>query len=183
VNKYPAIFKDGKYIRPKFYFKWSGMNQRCHGSENRWSEHYKHRGIYVCEEWRNSYDTFHEWCLATYKEGMTLDRRDNDGPYSPDNCRWVTMADQNRNKRVTDRVKENFRRAGKIRLEKRRLIFGDARARTAAVCTYCRSIKPHADFYPNRTAASGYGTACRDCSLKKAKDYYARNREKYLKCP
>ena len=59
---------------------------------------YGQRGIKICDEW-NDYVKFHEGALTHgYKEGLTLDRIDNDGIYSPDNCRWVDRVVQGNNK-------------------------------------------------------------------------------------
>ena len=74
------------------------MNARC---RNPRKVYYHGRGIKVCERWRgkNGFANF----LADMGErpaGMTLDRKDNDGPYSPENCRWVTASQQSRNTRA-----------------------------------------------------------------------------------
>jgi hypothetical protein len=73
------------------------MIQRClnrnHGSYAR----YGGRGITICDEWRD-FANFGRWAESTgYKPGLQIDRRDNDGPYSPDNCRWLTDAQNKRN--------------------------------------------------------------------------------------
>ena len=68
-------------------------------------KNYGGRGIKVCPEWRESFEAFHDWAMANgYDENAprgqcTIDRIDNDKGYSPDNCRWVSMAVQNTNKR------------------------------------------------------------------------------------
>jgi hypothetical protein len=61
----------------------------------------------MCDEWRNSFDAFRDWAYANgYKEpatrkDCTIDRKDNNGNYCPENCRWVTQAENNLNKRNT----------------------------------------------------------------------------------
>lgn len=58
---------------------------------------YGGRGISICQEWLD-FAVFRSWALASgYAEGLTIDRRDNDGNYEPGNCRWVTTREQNRN--------------------------------------------------------------------------------------
>lgn len=84
---------------------WRHMKERCY-SENCVSYHrYGGRGITVCDEWKNSFQTFCEWAL---KNGFdpdadrfecSLDRIDNDGDYTPENCRWVDIKTQQRNRR------------------------------------------------------------------------------------
>ena len=60
----------------------------------------------MCPEWKDDFKAFHDWAMANgYLEGLTIDRIDNDRGYSPDNCRWVTMAEQNKNKRAENGYK------------------------------------------------------------------------------
>lgn len=82
----------------KLYQVWLGMRRRCLNEGDGAYARYGGRGITVCAEWANSFETFRQWAeTAGYAVGLTLDRRNNDGPYSPDNCRWATYAQQNRN--------------------------------------------------------------------------------------
>lgn len=86
----------------RFYGTWKSMINRC---ENPKYVHYKDyggRGIKVCEEWKNSIQTFHDWCVANgHQEGLTLDRKDVNGNYEPNNCRWATLKQQANNTRRT----------------------------------------------------------------------------------
>ncbi len=76
------------------------MKTRC---ENQNADNYKYygeRGISVCVEWKEDFDTFAKWALKSgYKDSLTIDRINVNGNYEPKNCRWVTMAEQNKNKR------------------------------------------------------------------------------------
>ena len=93
---------------------WSVMKQRCYNSSNKNYNRYGGRGITVCDEWRNDFQSFYDWAMANgYDENAptgqcTLDRIDNDKGYSPDNCRWVDMKVQRHN-RSDARVKNNER--------------------------------------------------------------------------
>lgn len=81
------------------YKVWCSMKQRCCNPNSKAYRDYGGRGIRICDEWVD-YEPFREWAMsAGYKQGLTIDRIDNDGNYCPDNCRWVGMSVQNANKR------------------------------------------------------------------------------------
>lgn len=78
---------------------WDSMIQRCTNIKNRQYRNYGARGIKVCDDWRD-FMTFYKWSIVNYwAPKMELDRIDNDGDYTPSNCRWVTHSANNRNKR------------------------------------------------------------------------------------
>ena len=84
----------------KLYTIYNNMKQRCYNNDNPRYNDYGGRGIAVCDEWLNDFMSFYKWAMNNdYKEGLTIDRIDNAGNYEPDNCRWVSMTTQNRNKR------------------------------------------------------------------------------------
>ena len=75
----------------RLYNTWSAMRERCYKPYKQNYKYYGGRGITVCDEWKDDFDTFAQWALANgYGETLELDRIDTDGNYSPDNCRWVT---------------------------------------------------------------------------------------------
>lgn len=81
---------------------WRGMNHRCYNNKHISFHNYGARGITVCDEWRNDFIAFYNWCMANgYEKGLQIDRRENDGNYTPDNCRFVTRKFNNNNTRKT----------------------------------------------------------------------------------
>lgn len=83
----------------RLYRIWSGLKNRCHNSS---CKNYCGKGISVCDEWKNSFENFMEWSLASgYADNLTIDRINNSGNYEPSNCRWISDEEQNRNKTDT----------------------------------------------------------------------------------
>lgn len=86
--------------RDKLYHVWKGMRGRCLSKTNKDYPNYGGRGIDICDEWMSSFQSFFFWAINSgYDKGLTIDRINNDYGYYPDNCRWATVAEQNKNRR------------------------------------------------------------------------------------
>lgn len=84
----------------RLYKSWNTMMYRCYNEKSTHWNDYGGRGISVCKEWKNPV-VFEEWAMSNgYQDNLTIDRIDVNGNYCPENCRWVTQAEQGRNKRT-----------------------------------------------------------------------------------
>lgn len=78
---------------------FNSMKQRCYNKNNKGFKHYGGRGISICNEWINDFKAFYNWAIENgYKSGLSIDRIDVNGNYTPKNCRFVSMKIQNINK-------------------------------------------------------------------------------------
>lgn len=97
--------------RTRLYYVWLGVKRRIYNPHTKKYPIYGGRGIGMCKEWTESYESFRDWALANgydpnAKYGdCTIDRIDVDGDYCPENCRWVDMKTQAHNKRSTHGTK------------------------------------------------------------------------------
>lgn len=83
----------------RLYSIFKGMSQRCYNKNNPAYCYYGGKGIKICDEWRNDFESFRNWSqLNGYSETMSIDRINPNGGYEPNNCRWVTMKVQQNNK-------------------------------------------------------------------------------------
>lgn len=88
--------------------KLCDMKNRCSNPRNRHYKDYGGRGIKVCDEWadkKQGHKNFQNWAVESgWKEGLSIDRKNNDGNYEPSNCRWATPKEQARNRRPNNLI-------------------------------------------------------------------------------
>jgi hypothetical protein len=96
-GKWKTNVKHGQ-TKTLLYRKWQSMLSRCRKHTNPSYAHYGGRGIRVCVEWK-AFENFRNWALKNgYKKGLSIERIDNDGDYCPQNCSFIPMSRQARNK-------------------------------------------------------------------------------------
>lgn len=93
------LIKGRSFYREPWYNSYRCMKSRCYREKDPSYKYYGGRGIKVCNEWLNI-ENFEKWVQEhPYFEGATLDRINTDGDYEPNNCRWATMFEQDKNRR------------------------------------------------------------------------------------
>ena len=96
TRKYPP----GTDAYSRLYRIWKSMKERCLREKHPKYSNYGGKGITVCSEWLK-YGPFREWAISSgYTDELSIDRKDNDLGYSPSNCQWKTVTEQNNNKRT-----------------------------------------------------------------------------------
>src|SRR5262245_46494190 len=86
--------------RSSLYSRWCAMKTRCGNPNAQHFAYYGGRGIQVCQEWLECFEAFAAWARRVgYRDGLLLDRNNNQLGYDPNNCRWVTDTESSRNRR------------------------------------------------------------------------------------
>ncbi len=100
--------------KTKLYNRWRSMKGRCSIEKLAGYKYYGGKGVTVCKEWEESFLVFKKWALKNgYRDDLQLDRTDNNGNYSPENCRFVTQKTNMRNRST---IKLSLQAAEEIRV-------------------------------------------------------------------
>jgi hypothetical protein len=80
----------------RLHHVWVQMKQRCYNQKDKSYKWYGEQGVSLCDDWSH-YESFYRWAMESgYEDGLTIDRIDSKGEYSPDNCRWIPLPDNAR---------------------------------------------------------------------------------------
>lgn len=97
-GKYKFVSTHGLSDHP-LYRKWNDVKNRCFNEKVMCYKYYGGRGITMCDEWKNDFQLFYDWCINNgWRKELQIDRIDNNLNYSPDNCRFVSRSENCRNK-------------------------------------------------------------------------------------
>ena len=92
---------DKEFSKERLYQIWTGMKARCYNKNHKDYKYCGFKGVIVCSEWKDNFKAFYDWSLANgYEDDLTIDRIDTFGNYEPSNCRWITISEQQMNRRV-----------------------------------------------------------------------------------
>ena len=87
-------YLSGKNSSHQLYKRYNAMMTRCYKEKHKTYQGYGSRGIVVCDEWKNNYPNFFNWAINNgWKYGLSLDRKDPDKNYTPENCQWITVSE------------------------------------------------------------------------------------------
>ena len=101
--KFPTKIKSisGKWKDSLLFERWNAMLARCYNKKGIGYARYGGRGIKVCDQWRNDFQSFANWAMSNgFSKRLQIDRINNEGDYEPSNCRFVTNRENGRNTRT-----------------------------------------------------------------------------------
>ena len=192
----------------RLYSIWDNMKQRCSNSNRGDYQRYGERGIVVSPEWRESFSVFCEWALTHgYDEHLTIDRRNNDGNYCPENCRWIDRVGQMNNygrnhviefkgksqtlqqwanetginsSTIRERLNEwdwTIEEALSVIPKHSTVIETDSG--TMKTCSECQNVYPMTNdfFAQKKSTRDGFNTSCKKCVREYNKKYWKENQK------
>ena len=92
IRRKPKYTIETRYPnRHPIYGTWLGIKSRCYNPNHESYKYYGGKGVYMCEEWKNNFQTFYDWMIDNgWEQGITVDRKNNNKPYEPSNCQLIT---------------------------------------------------------------------------------------------
>lgn len=96
-----GMYKHGK-SNTRIHKIWDGIKYRCNNQNATGYKNYGGRGIGVCHEWESSFESFYKWAMSNgYNDDLSIERIDYNKGYCPENCKWIPLGEQPRNRRNT----------------------------------------------------------------------------------
>lgn len=103
-----ALFATHRMKDTAIYRMWHNMRARCKYESTDRYKNYGGRGIQVCQEWDESFEAFYQWALSNgYRDGLSIERKDVNGNYCPENCCFILLEDQALNRTTTRYIEHN----------------------------------------------------------------------------
>lgn len=107
------------YRNTLLYSKWCGMKRRCNNINDTHYKNYGAKGIKVYNEWNENFECFKDWSIENnYNDSLSIERININGNYEPNNCKWITMEEQQSNKNNTIRVIYNGKLTALVNIAK-----------------------------------------------------------------
>jgi hypothetical protein len=93
-------WQNHKKHHPRLYRIWTDIRRRCLKESRPEYKNYGAKGIKMCPDWDGDFITFYKWAINNgYSDNLTIDRINPFGDYEPNNCRWITNQEQQRNRK------------------------------------------------------------------------------------
>ena len=101
-------YKTDKTDSERLYMIWKSMRERCYTKSCKKYKDYGKKDIKICDKWYNDFDSFKKWALENgYKKDLTIERKNINKDYSPENCTWITVKEQAKNRSNNHQITYN----------------------------------------------------------------------------